>query len=388
MKWLMGIVWLLAPASALAHTIEPCYCDQGCYTNEVTKLTCTPDKARFKSTGLPASTDSQMIGIRASNQQFPAAHDFEFEINRSPRYQQNTTATEPGAIGVAVNGVPLFNPDTQGPAGATGKRPTAFDAGELDDCGGHAGRGDDYHYHIAPKCLIENLGADHVEKLKKPIGFAMDGFPILALGWFEKSNDVEALLDLCRGMFDENDSYFYNVMNKPKWDILNCFHGRPRGFARDRWRPRLDKNQREIVGLPIRFEIQSTQRQTEGNDVCHTMTGRLSNEQILTTSGQTRRISSQSGSIFHCNAQCYGLFFEAERKPQFRGRVLYYDLITERCPIGFDPSQIKTFEAYLGPPQPYKGPPPTGRGPAPGGNRPPADGRGPPPKGSGPPPRG
>ena len=30
-----------------------------------------------------------------------------------------------------------------------------LDVGELDICGGHAGRGDDYHYPISPKCLIE-----------------------------------------------------------------------------------------------------------------------------------------------------------------------------------------------------------------------------------------
>jgi hypothetical protein len=183
----------------------------------------------------------------------------------------------------------------------------------------------------------------------------------LALGWFKKSNDVEHLLDSCRGMRDTTDQYFYNVRNAPKWDILNCFHGKPQRFARDRWRKRLDKNNLEIVGLPIKFEIKDSQTVLDGNDVCHTMSGQLSNEQLLQTNGMTRRISQKSGSIFHCNSGCYGLFFEADKKPQFRGRVIYYDLVTDRCTARLKLSQLKPFDAYQGPPQSPKGPPPTGK---------------------------
>ena len=102
--------------------------------------------------------------------------------------------------------------------------------GELDDCGGHAGRWDDYHYHIAPICLIEELGEKHIEQMKRPIGYAMDGYPIHALGWFSKENDVENKLDECRGMTDENGRYFYNVMKNDSCDVLNCLTGRPQKF--------------------------------------------------------------------------------------------------------------------------------------------------------------
>jgi hypothetical protein len=148
----------------------------------------------------------------------------------------------------------------------------------------NAGRGDDCHYHTACRCLIKDLGTVHVETEKKPIGFAMDGFPILALGWFKKSNDV-----------------------------------------------------------------------------CHTMSGQLSNEQLLQTNDMTRRISQKRGSIFHSNSGCYDLFFEADRKPQFRGRVIYYDLVTDRCTARLKLSQLKSFDAYQGPPQSPKGQPPTGK---------------------------
>lgn len=383
MKLFLVLLALFLPTSLSAHTIEPCRCDDGCYTKEVTNVSCTSGKAKFKSHGLPDASEPMMTGIRASNQQFPSTHNYEFEITNNPQYQQTTTPTEAGAIGVAVNGIPLFNPDTQGPAGgASGKRPSAFDQGELDTCGGHAGRGDDYHYHVAPKCLIETLGAVRVEEEKKPIGFAMDGFPILALGWFNPSNKVEGLLDECRGMKDDQGQYFYNVKNAPKWDILNCLHGRPNRFARDHWRERKDKNNREIVGIPIKFKIEDHKTMNAGQSVCHSMTGVLSNEQLLKTNGQALKVNRRTGSIFHCNSGCYGLFFEAERKPQFRGRVLYYDLVSDQCPAGFDISELKPFEGYKGPPQKHKGPAPTGKKPPRGGK-----GGRPPPPGGEPPPR-
>ena len=71
-----------------------------------------------------------------------------------------------GAIALAVNGVPIFNPIKN-----NGVTDTLI-AGELDKWGGHCGRADDYHYHVAPV---------HLEKLTgkgKPLAFALDGYPI------------------------------------------------------------------------------------------------------------------------------------------------------------------------------------------------------------------
>lgn len=390
MRLFIFLAALMFPAAAQAHTINNCACDPDCYTKEVEHLRCNDRHASFKSKGLPNTDHRLMLGIEASNQQFPSIHNYEFRVPRNPQFQQTPTPTTAGAIGVAVNGVPLFNPDTQGPGGPGGKPVSALDAGELDECGGHAGRGDDYHYHMAPKCLIEELGAEKIEHKKNPVGFAMDGYPILALGWFDDANTVEDMLDKCRGMKDDQGAYFYNVKSGPKWDILNCFHGKPQKFARDWWRERKDKNNREIVGLPIKFKIENYQTLTQGEDVCHAMDGVLSNEQLLRTSGTAQRVGRKSGTIFHCNTQCYGLFFEAEKKPQFRGRVLYYDLVTKDCPSTFDLAGLKPFTGYEGPPQKYKGPPKTGgKGPKPGkNNRPPRDGDRPPrPDGERPPPR-
>ena len=349
------IIGLIAFGPSFAHSINNCLCEDGCYTEEVSQLVCKKDRAEFKSIGLPDENHDLMIGIEASNQQFPSVHNYQFTIKRNPTYLKSTTQTDSGPIGVAINGVPLFDPSTQGRADSNGNRPHTLDAGELDNCGGHSGRGDDYHYHIAPKCLIKDLGIEHIETLKQPIGFAMDGFPILALGWFKKSNDVESMLDDCRGMTDENGQYFYNVMSTKKWDIVNCLHGKPQKFSKDKWTQRKDKNGRDIIGVPIKFNISRYKSINTNGDMCHIISGDLKKEQVLRANGTTAIVSNTKGDIFHCNNKCYGLFFEAAKKPEYKGRVMFYDLVTDGCPSDFSVTGLKPFDAYTGPPVAYNG---------------------------------
>jgi hypothetical protein len=70
-----------------------------------------------------------------------------FSIPLEPRFADNPvslrTALFTGAVALAINGVPIFN-------ALNNRGDDTFLAGELDDFGGHAGRADDYHYHIVP----------------------------------------------------------------------------------------------------------------------------------------------------------------------------------------------------------------------------------------------
>ena len=342
---------------ALGHEIDTDYCNPSLYTKEVYDIICTDKDIQFKAKGLPASDQTLMVGITATNQQMPRQHAYSFKITRSPKVSSKKVVPDSGPIGVAVNGIPIFDPSTQGKVDpATGKRPNTLATGELDRCGGHAGRGDDYHYHIAPICLINELGEKKIERLKQPVGFAMDGFPILALGWFDKANDVEKQLDACRGLLDDNGNYFYNVKNSSDWDILTCFNGVPKGFAKDSWTPRLDTYGNEIVGYPVGFNIKAFSQVPFKPDQCAVMSGILSNEQLLQTDGSVKKIAAQKGDIFYCNQNCYGMFFEADKKPQIKGRTMYYEKITSQCPSGFLASKLNPFLGYEGPKQTYKAP--------------------------------
>ena len=80
-----------------------------------------------------------------------------------------------GAIAIAVNGVPIFNEHTN--TGAD-----ALTAGQLDTYGGHCGRGDDYHYHVAPLHLYNYTAAT------LPIAYALDGFAVYGAKEADGSN--------------------------------------------------------------------------------------------------------------------------------------------------------------------------------------------------------
>ncbi len=73
----------------------------------------------------------------------------------------------------------------------------AFLIGELDAFGGHCGKGDDYHYHIAPLHLEKIVGKG------KPIAYALDGYPLFGL--------TDRKLDEFNGCFDENGNYRYHA---------------------------------------------------------------------------------------------------------------------------------------------------------------------------------
>ena len=70
-----------------------------------------------------------------------------------------------GAIAIAANGVPIFNVHTN-------MGVDSYLDGQLDSYGGHCGRADDYHYHIAPLHLYNYTSTS------LPCAFGLDGFPV------------------------------------------------------------------------------------------------------------------------------------------------------------------------------------------------------------------
>ena len=102
-----------------------------------------------------------------------------------------------GAIAMAVNGVPIFNYHTN-----TGV--DSFLDGQLDNYGGHCGRGDDYHYHTAPLHLI-TLGQT---TYNLPIAFGLDGYAVY--GTLEPDGSTMATLDANHGHYGSNGIYHYH----------------------------------------------------------------------------------------------------------------------------------------------------------------------------------
>ena len=154
-----------------------------------------------ESLGIP--DHQMMVGIKSWQQQVPTVQPYvgtnAWSIPVTPVISQSPISAKGhflrGAIALAVNGVPIFN-------ALNNRGDDALLAGELDDWGGHCGRADDYHYHVAPLHLKSIVGT------KNPIAYALDGFPIY--GEVEPDGKKVINLDEYNGHFDSKKKYHYH----------------------------------------------------------------------------------------------------------------------------------------------------------------------------------
>jgi len=154
-----------------------------------------------ESNGLPEHL--MMRGIRSWQQQVPLPQPYTGEnawqipLHPVPAEQPISARSGlfRGAIALAVNGVPIFN--------ALNNRGVDSNLeGELDEWGGHCGRADDYHYHVAPLQLQAQAG------IGKPIAYALDGYPLFGLT--EPDGSPVGKLDELNGHLDKEIGYHYH----------------------------------------------------------------------------------------------------------------------------------------------------------------------------------
>ena len=161
----------------------------------------TGDLWLVESSGLPEH--QMMVGITSWQQQVPVtqpyvgANAWQFPV--TPEMADSPISAKTGlfrgAIAIAANGIPVFN-------ALNNRGDDAFLAGELDEFGGHCGRGDDYHYHVAPLHLQEAVGAEN------PIAYALDGYAIY--GSVEPDGSAVDDLDEYNGHPGSDGVYHYH----------------------------------------------------------------------------------------------------------------------------------------------------------------------------------
>jgi hypothetical protein len=159
------------------------------------------DFVRIESNGLPKH--HMLRGIEAANAYVPLPQQYDAEnawmITSKPRRDLNGVSTKDcfyrGVIAIAINGVPIVSALNE-------KGVHSFAPNELDEYGGHCGcgRGDEYHYHLAPTHLRSKMDQD------KPIAYALDGYPIF--GYHDSSGAEPSDLDQFHGR-TENGGYRY-----------------------------------------------------------------------------------------------------------------------------------------------------------------------------------
>ena len=193
-------------------------------------VTCSDSHATLTSDTYP--DHEMMTGITGTNEQVPVPAQYGAPVVLSPDYS-GTPLTRDAALGVAVNGVPIYDYTGGGEMSQADlahhqARHDTLQTGQLDRCGGHAGRGDDYHYHVAPTCMIAqmaNAGPDAI------IGWAFDGFPIYGDTNPDGSPIATGVLDVCNGQEDARFGYRYHTSQEAPY-IVQCLMGTVADFDR------------------------------------------------------------------------------------------------------------------------------------------------------------
>jgi hypothetical protein len=145
-----------------------------------------------------------------------SAQSITFRIPVSPATATTPGDTPLGAMGVATNGVALFNQY------AAGRTPLTTEVVSFDQYNGHPTGSNEYHYHFEPLWLTAG-GKSAL------IGVLLDGFPVY--GPQDSDGSTPSDLDSCNGHTRTtadfpNGVYHYHTTTAVPY-IAGCFHGTP-----------------------------------------------------------------------------------------------------------------------------------------------------------------
>lgn len=138
-----------------------------------------------------------------------------FTIPLQPAVAPTISATSLGPVGIAINGVVLYNQF------AAGNAPLTNEIMSFDRRNGHPQNFGQYHYHIEPLFITDN-GSEL-------IGFMLDGFPVY--GQKDQNGSIPADLDAAHGhtgvTHDYPDgTYHYHITPEAPY-ISDGYRGSP-----------------------------------------------------------------------------------------------------------------------------------------------------------------
>ena len=139
----------------------------------VTSKTFLPDRSKLDA-------DKSNLGIKSWIGRVPIPAQATWSLPLKPSYLdgEHSNLNIHDAIGISVEGIPILHYAKENSQGEIAQidedysdRDTVL-LGEIDQCGAHAGNGEDYHYHMAPLCLMDSHDPS------KPLAYMFDGLPL------------------------------------------------------------------------------------------------------------------------------------------------------------------------------------------------------------------
>ncbi|XP_072041283.1 uncharacterized protein [Amphiura filiformis] len=172
----------------------------------------------FRSNGIP-DHDTATWPWPGVNPNFIREQSYQYTLPKTPRFATEATCLPGGPIGMASNGLPLYNPWN-----AFSENAVAGDTAEIFDlCDGHPDEPGRYHYHKQPaSCLFKDPS--------QMLGVAFDGFAIYGPVDENGKTLTSADLDECHGRYNNGGTYQYHATADFPY-ILGCFKGKPHGIV-------------------------------------------------------------------------------------------------------------------------------------------------------------
>lgn len=190
------------------------------------------DYVILKANGIPnhkspyfATTDSRYEAYNGTNNAFAlnpnriSEKNYTFRIPLNPKPASSKAETPLGAMGIAVNGVPIYNQY------AAMRAKLTEEINSFDQYNGHPQPQGAYHYHVEPFYLTKNNGKEAL------VGFLLDGFPVY--GPYENGKKiVNSDLDTYHGHTHAtsdypNGIYHYHITDEDPYINGNGFYGTP-----------------------------------------------------------------------------------------------------------------------------------------------------------------
>jgi hypothetical protein len=201
------------PSEKVLHALTP---QQAAATfNSNVKVRINGDFLEVESDGIPNHPTAQY-----PNQHNPNSilrQNYHFRIPLKPKFAEQTTKLPFGPIGVAVNGIPFYNPyNAEGRDAVLGPYAEVFDS-----CCGHPDPRGRYHYHKYPVC-VNSPFRDPTGKHSPLIGWSFDGFAVYGPNGEDGSPPKD--LDACNGHIDQERGYHYHVTSAFPY-ILGAYRG-------------------------------------------------------------------------------------------------------------------------------------------------------------------
>jgi hypothetical protein len=177
-----------------------------------------------------SSSDARYEAYNGANRNFSSngfniiEQQLVFRIPLNPKASATHSATPLGPIGLAVNGVPLFN-QYNGQ-----NRPLTVEINSFDQYNGHPQMTGQYHYHVEPLGITAKNGSSAL------IGFLLDGFPVygpVENGKRLTNTDLDELHGHTGATADyPNGIYHYHVTAEDPYINGAGFHGTPGTIGR------------------------------------------------------------------------------------------------------------------------------------------------------------